>query len=160
MLELFFEWLIRPSNYHQLHLSEKAYSPTVARHINTFHLITETIALLLFVPEFDCLATRECGKRIPFGGIDAALRAIFGPTRAEGALGRFSIGLTALRMVGLVRHWKIMWINRTFRDHSISVSEQPTFVQAVQVRSARTLGSRLGRKRSVSFCCQCAMFPA
>jgi hypothetical protein len=113
-----FEWLIRPSNYAHLVASDKAYAPSTARHINAFHLIFETIALALFFPEFDCLATRMCGKRIAFSGVDAALQAVTGPTRGNSALGRFVIGLNALRIFGLVRHWKIMWINRTFSDDS------------------------------------------
>lgn len=122
--------------------SDKAYAPSTARYINGFHLVTEAIALALFIPEFDCLSTKVCGKRVLFSGIDGALNAIFGATRARGALGRWCIGLTSLRIVGLVRHWKIMWINRTFHDAALSTGAKPTFIEAIQVDSAT------GRSRS------------
>lgn len=118
VLELITEWLIRPDNYGQLVNSDKAYAPSTARHINSFHMIFEAIALLLFIPQFNCLVTTECGKRIVFSGVDAALNAVLGPTKAKSAFGRFVIGLSVLRIFGLIRHWKNMWINRTYIDNS------------------------------------------
>lgn len=115
-MELIIEWLIRPDNYGQLVNSDKAYAPSTARHINSFHMIFEAIALLLFIPQFDCLLTKECGKRILFSGVDSALNAVLGPTKAKSVFGRFVIGLSALRIFGLIRHWKNMWINRTYID--------------------------------------------
>jgi len=146
-LELIFEWLIRPSKYFQLMRSDKVYAPSSARYINGFHLVTESIALALFIPEFDCLATKLCGKRISFSGVDAALSAIYGPTRARAALGRLCIGLISLRIVGLVRHWKIMWINRTFHDNAVGIGGKPTFIEALQVDSIYGR-SRMVRRKS------------
>jgi hypothetical protein len=156
VLELIFEGLIRPSNYYQLRFSDKGYAPSTARYINTFHLVTEGIALALFVPEFSCLATRQCGARVPASGVDAALSAVLGPARSDGALGRLTIGLTSLRIVGLVRHWKIMWINRTFKDNNVGLGEKPTFVEVVQVKSTSAIRSRIGRNSSIQSvsCCR------
>ena len=118
-LELIFEWLIRPSDYFQLITSDKAYAPSTARHINGFHLVFEAIALALFIPEFSCLSSKQCGRRVPFSGVDAALSAVLGPSRSRAAYGRLCIGLTSLRVIGLVRHWKTMWINRTFSENGV-----------------------------------------
>lgn len=149
-LELIFEWLIRPSRYYQLITSDKGYAPSTARYIDRFHLITESIALLLFIPEFDCLSTRVCGKRVFFSGVDGALSAIFGPTRANGAVGRLCIGLTSLRIVGLVRHWKIMWINRTFRDNVVATGAKPDFFDTIQVDSVTGKSQVVRRRPSVA----------
>jgi hypothetical protein len=145
-LELIFEWLIRPFNYAQLEASDKAYAPSTARHINAFHLICETIALALFIPEFDCLITHVCGKRIALSGVNAALNAITGPTRAKSALGRLCIGLNALRIFALVRHWKTMWINRTFSDDSGS-GGQPMLLMNVD-QSNYTVNRRTKKRES------------
>ena len=40
--------------------------------------------------------------------------AVIGETHAQSARGRFFLGLTALRLFGLIRHWKQMFINNTF----------------------------------------------
>ena len=128
-------------------LSDKAFAPSTARYINGFHLVTETIALCLFIPEFDCLSTKICGKRVSFSGVDGALSAVFGPTRARGALGRLCIGLTSLRIVGLVRHWKIMWIKRTFQDNNVAIGGKPELVETMQLDSV-TNKSELIRRRS------------
>lgn len=151
-LELIFEWLIRPSNYSRLMMSEKAYAPSTARYINGFHLVAESIALALFGPEFDCLSTKVCGKRILFSGVDASLNAVFGTTRARGAFGRLCIGLTSLRMIGLVRHWKIMWINRTFRDNDVAIGGKPGFFETMQ--EVGVYGrSRVVRRKSEAVSC-------
>ena len=154
VLELIFEWLIRPSHYYKLTMSDKAYAPSSARYINSFHLVTEAIALLTFIPEFDCLSTKVCGKRTFFSGVDASLNAIYGPTRVRGAFGRLCIGLISLRMIGLVRHWKIMWINRTFRDNVVALGGKPDFFETVQVNSITGRSMVVKRKSvmTVSFC--------
>jgi hypothetical protein len=146
-LELIFEWLIRPSNYHQLVASDKAYAPSTARHINSFHLVCESIALALFIPEFECLGTGVCGKRIPFSGVDAALNAILGPSRAKSVLGRFCIALNSFRIFGLVRHWKTMWINRTFRDDSGTPGGEHMLFWKVDQATYTTSVRRLTKKR-------------
>lgn len=155
-MELIFEWLIRPSNYYgQLMKSEKAFAPSTARYINGFHLVTETVALALFIPEFDCLTTKVCGKRIFFSGVDAALSAIYGPTRARAALGRLCIGLTSLRSVGLVRRWKIMWVQKTFENNAVGLGEKPMFEEVMQVGTTFGKSRMLGRKKSGEAVCQC-----
>jgi hypothetical protein len=96
--------------------SDKAFSPSTARHINRFHLICEVAALLMFLPQtIHVLSGKENG--IPFFSRETvALWAINGSTSAYSVLGRLSIGLTFLRTFGLVRHWKQMWINHTFEE--------------------------------------------
>lgn len=115
--ELLFEYLIRPSAYPDLIESDQAYAPSTARHINLYHLVFESIALLLFVPEFDCLTNPDsCGRAVPFTSLWAAVHAVDGWDSSRAALGRLCLGLTSLRLFGLVRHWKQMWINNTFAD--------------------------------------------
>ena len=115
-MELLIEWTIRPANYSELILSDKAYAPSTTRFINAYHLFFEVISLALFVPNFVCLHEDNCGARVPFSGIDSSLSAVLGPTKWDSALGRLFIGFRTLRIFGLVRHWKKMWINNTFRD--------------------------------------------
>ena len=115
VLELVLEFIIRPAGYYALKLSDKAYSPTTARHINAFHLFFEIGALALFVPQLFCVANQEqCGESIPLSLVDASYDAVMGFSYAEVAYGRFILGLTFLRTFALVRHWKQMWINATF----------------------------------------------
>jgi len=116
-LELLFEYLIRPSTYPHLVESDQAYAPSTARHINTYHLFFETAALLLFIPEIDCLAnSNNCGRQVPGSSLWAAVIAVDGSDESRAVLGRLCLGLTSLRLFGLVRHWKQMWINNTFAD--------------------------------------------
>lgn len=117
-VELFLEWLIRPVDYFDLIQSEKAYAPSTARNINSFHLVFEFISLVLFIPEFVCLQQSTCGQAVPFSGTWASLNAVLGPGRGDSALGRFCIGLRTFRLFGLARHWKNMWINNTFHDEA------------------------------------------
>lgn len=115
VLELVFEYAIRPAGYHRLIKSDKAYAPSTARHINRFHLVCEFFALLLFIPQFSCIVNPEvCGERAPGSLSFAALLAVLGTSKRMSSLGRFIIGLSFLRVFGLVRHWKKMWINDTF----------------------------------------------
>jgi hypothetical protein len=97
--------------------TEKAYSPATARNINSFHVIFETLALLLYIPRFPCAFRGACGTNSYFGLLHAALGATLGDNR-ESAFGRFVLGLSFLRAFGLVRHWKQMWVKRTFDKDS------------------------------------------
>ena len=116
-MELLFEYLIRPSDYPDLCESDQAYAPSTARHINLFHLWFESLALLLFIPEFDCLFDKDsCGQRVPWSGLWASVYAVDGSDSSRAVAGRLCLGLTSLRLFGLVRHWKQMWINNTFAD--------------------------------------------
>ena len=116
-LELIFEYLIRPPDYPDLIESDQAYAPSTARHINLYHMVFETMALLLFIPEFECLFdSKNCGAAIPFSGLWASIHSVDGSDSSRAALGRLCLGLTSLRLFGLVRHWKQMWINNTFAD--------------------------------------------
>lgn len=117
VLELAFEWLVRPKGYLELIRSEKAYSPSTARHINAFHLVWEGIALALFIPELICLMSNSsCSDNLRFTGLSAALDAVHGESGTTAARGRFFLGITVLRMFGLVRHWKNMWLNNMFSN--------------------------------------------
>lgn len=115
LLELVFEVLIRPDGYHNLILSDKAFAPTIARYINTFHLVVESFSLALFIPEFICLFTGDsCSARLRFSFHNAVLIAVTGPSRRDILCGRAFLALIRLRVFGMVRHWKTMWINTTF----------------------------------------------
>lgn len=116
VLELVFEFIIRPSNYYKLISSDKAYAPSTARNVNTFHLIFESVSLLLFIPQFPCVVWEKCGVGSAFGLVEASLRAVIGVDPARAAFGRFVLGLTFLRTFGLVRHWKQMWLSSTFKS--------------------------------------------
>jgi hypothetical protein len=115
VLELVCEVFIRPDGYQSLLMSEKAYAPSTARFINRFHLCGEIIALVTFFPEFVCLfSSHECGDRPAFSLFNALFMSVLGPTRLQTFYGRSFIALVRLRVFGLVRHWKKMWINNTF----------------------------------------------
>ena len=112
-IELLFEFLIRPSTYLDLVVSDKAFAPTTARHINRYHLVCESLALLLYIPDVSCTVSKSCTS-IKYIGALAPLWAITSLSAWKAAAGRFLLGLTFLRAFGLVRHWKQMWINHTF----------------------------------------------
>jgi hypothetical protein len=113
-LELFFEFLIRPEDYHELIASDKAFAPSTARHINSFHLFFESISLLLFIPQLPCVFRKQCGDDIYFSAIWASIHAVADHDGTTAAWARSRLGLTFLKAFGLFRHWKQMWINRTF----------------------------------------------
>jgi hypothetical protein len=137
VIELFLELFIRPEGYQILTRSEKAYAPTTARFINTFHLCGETISLAIFTPEFFCLfGSHQCSDRSPFSYSNAAFVAVLGPERVNVFYGKLYIAFMRLRVFGLVRHWKNMWIKKTFVEmRSTSVkslfmpSKAPKFVR-------------------------------
>ena len=115
VVELVCEVFIRPEGYHILINSEKAYAPSTARFINAFHLCGETISLVLFAPEFVCLFSKyECGDRLPFSYFNAAFTGILGPQRINAFKAFLYIAVIRLRVFGLVRHWRNMWVNNTF----------------------------------------------
>jgi hypothetical protein len=138
ILELLFEVIIRPKNYSELITSDKAFAPSVARHINRFHLIFEFLALLTFIPEFNCVVnTSVCDRRSNnLDRVKASLDAILGSTHAEAARGRFLLSITALRFFGVVRHWKQMWINNTFRPMKREGVEKWLFRQDLSFRQS------------------------
>jgi hypothetical protein len=149
-LELLFEFLIRPKNYSELITSDKAFAPSVARHINRFHLIFEFIALLTFIPEFDCVVNTDvCDRDAIFDRVKASMDALLGNSRAEAARGRFILGITALRFFGVVRHWKQMWINNTFRPMKREGVSKWLFKQDLSFRKD-TLSDSLGASNSSS----------
>lgn len=114
-LELLFEYLIRPSDYHDLIRSDKAFAPSTARHINSFHLFFESLSLLLFIPQLPCVFNRrQCGDDILFSSVWASVHAVYESDLRTAAFARGCLGLTFLKAFGLFRHWKQMWINRTF----------------------------------------------
>lgn len=119
-LELVFEYLIRPFDYGMLVESDQAYAPSTARHINLYHLAFEAIALILFIPEFICMYKDQCGGLVRFSSLWASVHSVDGSDSGKAVLSRLCLGLTSLRLFGLVRHWKQMWINNTFTDKSRS----------------------------------------
>ena len=116
-LELLFEGLIRPDNFRQLKASDRAYAPSTARSLDTFHLCFESAALLLFIPQFPCIHDRDrCGDDTFFGNIYASILASTSAELYQAVGGRLILGLTFLRVFGLVRHWKQMWLSNVFEN--------------------------------------------
>lgn len=115
-VELGFEVFIRPDEYHALIQSEKAYTPTTVRFISGLHLIVEFVSLAFFVPEFLCLFQSDltCDDRPKFSFLHSTILAISGPTRLDSLAGRAFYACIRLRVFGLVRHWKNMWINTKY----------------------------------------------
>lgn len=115
LLELLFELFIRPDGFRNLIISEKAFAPTTVRYINSFHLLVESVSLAIFVPEFYCiLGDYSCSDRTPFSFHHAILMSVVGDSRLQTFYGRAYLALIRLRVFGLVRHWKNMWIANTF----------------------------------------------
>lgn len=110
------EVFIRPSEWRALIRSDKAFLPSTCRYLSTFHLIAETVALILFIPEFLCVFTGETcgGERHGFTLGELVIKALFGPTKAESFYGNAYLCMLRLRIFGLVRHWTKMWLNCTF----------------------------------------------
>jgi hypothetical protein len=147
-LELFTEWIIRPKDYVELTASDRAYAPSTARCINGFHLFFEILALAMFIPEFVCLNQGDCSARTPWSGIDVSLSAVLGPTKWDSVLGRLFFGFRTLRIFGLVRHWKKMWINHTFRDNrSHKGAFRNLFLVNSNAEPYNKLHNRFSRKR-------------
>lgn len=114
-MELFFEVYTRPPDYSMLIQSENAYLPSTARHISNFHVWTETVALIFFIPEFRCLFdSNVCGSIYPLKLTRACIKALYGPDKLNAFYGHGFLCLMRLRIFGLVRHWEKMWLNNTF----------------------------------------------
>jgi hypothetical protein len=118
--------------------SDKAFAPSTARHINTFHIFFEGLALATFLPEFWCITDQDgvYSGNAMFSRVRSSLDAILGENEADILKGRFHLGLTALRFFGVVRHWKQMWINKTF--HAIdTVTIEPNKYTPTQASLSR-----------------------
>jgi hypothetical protein len=115
-LELIFEVFIRPDGYHKLIRSDKAFTPTTVRYISALHLLVEFFSLACFVPEFLCLFQNQttCDGRPVFSFLHSTMLALTGPDRSRALAGRTFYAIMRLRVFGLVRHWKNMWINAKF----------------------------------------------
>ena len=115
-LELMLEVFVRPNGYRALIRSDKAYLPSTVRYLNSFHLISEMISLIFFVPEFVCLFSKDkkCGDPFSFSLANSCLMSLYGPDRLHAFFGTSFLCILRLRIFGLVRHWTKMWINNTF----------------------------------------------
>ena len=114
--ELLLEIFIRPDGYKALIKSDKAYLPSTVRYLNTFHLVSEMVSLVFFIPEFFCLfdSSKTCGDRYSFSLANACIMSLYGPDRLHAFYGTAFLCILRLRIFGLVRHWTKMWINNTF----------------------------------------------
>lgn len=128
VLELVFETFVRPDGYQSLLMSEKAYAPSTARFINRFHLFGEVVSITTFVPEFVCVLspTYQCGDRFKVSLFNALFMKILGPTRMQVFYGLAFLALVRLRVFGLVRHWKKMWLK-----HHTFPTIQSTGIRAI-----------------------------
>jgi hypothetical protein len=120
VLELAFEVLIRPTGYHALTQSEKAYAPSTARFLNRFHLFFEVLALLLFIPELWCVfdPKSNCSQAVAMNMLESSLKSVLGPHRFDAFAGLWMFGFARLRIFGVVRHWKRMWINSSLTPNT------------------------------------------
>lgn len=117
VFELILECLIRPEDYRNMMQSDKAFAPSTARHINTFHVVVESVALILFAPSFRCIWNKDmCGVNVIGPGIRSTLDAHSSSDHAKASLSRLILGLHFLRAFGLIRHWKQVWLKNTFED--------------------------------------------
>jgi len=127
VLELMFEFLIRPSGYNALIKSEKAFAPSTARYIDRIHLCAELLALVVFIPELYCSVNSHdsCGWARNFTLQTASIRKCLGSPHMydtgvfHAILGHLIFATIRLRIFGLVRHWKIRMIGKTF-DHQLA----------------------------------------
>ena len=115
VLELILELIVRPKGYSELIQSDKAFSPSTARHISRFHIIFESIALVTYIPEFRCIGSEFCEMDSVFSRVSSSIDYITGGSQGISARGRFLLGLTVLRLFGPIRHWKQMFINENLR---------------------------------------------
>jgi hypothetical protein len=92
-IELIFEYIIRPSHYHELMQSDKAFAPATARHLNWFHFFCELLALILFLPLMPCVFDRaRCEQRTPLSPINTALLSVASSDNVKAAGARFLSG--------------------------------------------------------------------
>eukprot|EP00978_Attheya_sp_CCMP212_P041425 scaffold237497_cov58-Attheya_sp.AAC.5 len=117
-MELCFEALVRPDGYFKLIESEKAFAPSTARFISRFHLVSECLALLFFIPEFLCIPGDNCGEALPFSLLEASLASVIGPTRWKSFLGHLCFCFLRFRVFSLVRHWKKRQLTRLYVERN------------------------------------------
>jgi hypothetical protein len=120
VLELVFEVLIRPTGYQALTQSAKAYAPSTARFLNKFHLAFEVLALVLFIPELWCIfdSNYNCSEAVAMNMVQSSLKSVLGPHRLECFAGMCMFAFARLRIFGVVRHWKLMWINSSLTPNT------------------------------------------
>ena len=118
VVELIFEVLIRPADYHQLIRSDKAYRPSTARYINSIYLAGEIFALILYIPEMICFYEPDFCIANPWlltlMLTRAAVNSVIGPTLMITLYGQLVLGLMAFRLFGVIRHWQRMLIQEIF----------------------------------------------
>jgi hypothetical protein len=123
VLDLVFEVFIRPDGYFKLISSDKAFTPTTVRFISYLHLLIEAVSLGFFAPEFWCLFNNDvsCDGRPKFSFLRTTLMAIAGSDKGEALVGRAFYACVRLRVFGLVRHWRNMWVRTTFLERKRKV---------------------------------------
>ncbi|KAL3919242.1 MAG: hypothetical protein SGILL_003851 [Bacillariaceae sp.] len=138
-LELVFEVFVRPDGYFQLIRSDKAFAPTTVRYISWLHLIVEAVSLGFFTPEFVCLfnSDLDCDGRARFSFLRTTLMAIAGSDRVEALAGRAFYACVRLRVFGLVRHWRNMWIRKNFVKQKKNVGKYINSQQSLDKSSRR-----------------------
>jgi len=125
VLELAFEVWIWPRGFFRILRSEMAFDPNTARYLSLLHLIVESLALILFMPEFVCLfkvsATPrrfcdvdDCVAQLKVSINKASLIAVLGPTRMDVFWGHLFFFTVRLRIFGPIRRWTKMWIKSEF----------------------------------------------
>lgn len=153
VLELVFQVFILPDGFRNLIVSDKAYAPTTVRFINSFHVCVESLSLIIFMPEWYCLiSTYQCDDRLRFSFHNAVLMSVTGPTRLDSFYGKAFMALIRLRVFGLVRHWRNMWITNTFINMKWKSTPSGIVSNFIpQQRSYRAPAERKSSKKSDHF---------
>ena len=158
VVELILEAFFRPQDYSFLIVSEKKYNPSTARFLNNVHLFAEVLALVLFIPEMQCLFILNedrCGEALPFTLLDATMKKSFGTARSEVALGTLIFAFVRLRLFGPVRHFKQMWFTNNIigrdlvKKESISRSQTDLDVSDALIdERQRLISNSVEKKRN------------
>lgn len=121
--DLVCEVCIRPSDYRDLVRSKDKYDPSTACFINRFHVVTEFIALICFFPEIIAIFSGwENG--LPGSLLRASCASVStNHSLASSYLGLVTYAVIRLRVICLIRYWKINWLNHNYINLSGETDE-------------------------------------
>ena len=139
---------MRPSNYYSLIQSDQAFAPQTARNISRFHVVCEMVALVMFIPQFYCaFDSSVCGDRLLFSAMKASIRAVTSKSLVDAVVARIDMGLRFLRVFGLMRHWKQMWLTQTFSQSEKADSRVIRELLLVEKQRRRPLLDRFSKTK-------------
>ena len=121
--DLVCEVCIRPSDYKGLVRSKDKYDPSTACFINRFHVITESITLLCFLPEIISIFS-GWDKGSPGSLLQASLSSVSVEHSLAGSyVGLITYAVIRLRVICLIRYWKTHWLNHNYINLSEEIDE-------------------------------------